>query len=729
MSINSGGKVLFKKYLFTLINAGVDSINSHTMKKRVLITNQLSLTIALITFPYIIIFYISGAKFTGIMVSFIALTYVVIPCLNLWHLTFVSRFLLMLAPNIAVTVYSLAFGESAGIHLYYFANAAIPFVVFSPEEKPIICFGSFLPLLLYLLIWKYGFDGEQWVNVANQYLAIIYPSMVISTFLSLLAALYYFYYSNKKAEEMLFASIQDLQEENKIRSKSEKNLTKKEAELRSLFDNVKDAVFLIDTEHRCTHANRASSRVFGYEMESIVGKKIQDLIGYSKNNLQMQNQVFLTKKPQQMELKLENINGSETWFSLILSPIVENSGELVGITGVGRDVSKEKRIQQQLIDAKENAEKANLAKSSFLAMISHEIRTPLSVIIGYADLLLCGLNDAKSLEEALKSIRKNGQHLLQLINDILDISSIESGKIEMRPVPIFLSHEIDGAVDQLRSMALEKETEIEVIYQTDLPVLIELDPLRLRQIVVNLVSNAIKFTSKGKIEIEVSSRGRRSVSVLVKDTGIGIHKKKWNLLFKPFSQICDEFEKRQNGTGLGLFLSKKIANLMGGDLILKSSVPNLGSVFEFTFSLAVLNQSSEVNSEEKTLGLIPKILLGFPVLLVEDNLEIQNLYAQYLRSFGCRVTVVDNGLDAVRYAKDQKFELILMDIQIPIINGYDAAKDILASDCDVSIIAVTAHLFKGEHQRCLDLGFKDVISKPVTKDLLINRISRWLQHD
>ncbi|MFK7824811.1 MAG: ATP-binding protein [Oligoflexales bacterium] len=359
-------------------------------------------------------------------------------------------------------------------------------------------------------------------------------------------------------------------------------------------------------------------------------------------------------------------------------------------------------------------------------MISHEIRTPLSVIIGYSDLLLSGLNDSNSLDQSLKSIRKNGQHLLQLINDILDISAIESGKIEMRSVPIFLAHEIDGAVDQLRSMALGKKTKIQVIYQHELPVLVQADPLRLRQVIVNLVSNAIKFTSKGKIEIVVSLLSHLSVSILVKDTGIGIEKKMWNYLFKPFSQISAEFSSRQQGTGLGLFLSKKIANLMGGDLVLKSSAPNLGSVFEFTFSLNVVNQTSRSNIEEKNLELNPAFLADYPVLLVEDNLEIQSLYAEYLRSFACRVTVVDNGLDAIKLANKHVFGLILMDIQIPIINGYDAAKTILAKDSRIPIIALTSHIWKGEHQRCLDLGFKDLISKPVTKNFLIKRISRWL---
>lgn len=302
------------------------------------------------------------------MVGFIALTYIIIPCLNFFHLTLGSRFLLMIAPDIAVTIYAVAFGERAGIHLYYFANAAILFVVFSPEEKPIIALGSFLPLGLYILVWKFGFNSNSWVLVSEEYLDLIYLSMVVSTFLSLLAALYYFFHNNKKAEEMLFASIQNLREENKIRSNSEKKLVKKEAALRSLFDNVKDAVFLIDIEHRCTHANKASSRAFGYKFESMVGKKIQELSEHSENHIVIQNEILLSKKLQQMELNLKNSDGSVTWFSFILSPIVAENGEVVGIAGVGRDVSKEKRIKQELIEAKENAEKTNLAKSSFLAI-------------------------------------------------------------------------------------------------------------------------------------------------------------------------------------------------------------------------------------------------------------------------------------------------------------------------------------------------------------------------
>ena len=641
-------------------------------------------------------------------------------------MTNLSRILLMLAPNIAVTLYSLALGEHAGIHLYYFASLAIPFAVVCPSERLMLALGSLCPLTLFVLVWTYGFQSPPWVVISTNYLNAIYLSMMVSTFLSLIAALCYFFQTNKNAEEKLIASIQELREENRIRSQSEHELAKKEAELRSLFDNVKDAVFLIDMDGNCTHANKACSRAFGYSPDEIIGKPIRDFFMRANFCKLEKNIEFSISKPKQIEVNVKSSHGVMKCFSFILSPVVAQDNHIVGTAAVGRDISEEKQIQQQLVVAKENAEKANLAKSSFLAMMGHEIRTPLSVIIGYSDLLLSGLNDPENLQESLTSIRKNGLHLLQLIDDILDISSIESGKLEIRPAPIFLSQEIENAIDQLRSLAAEKGTDIDLTYLSKLPELAETDPLRLRQVIVNLVSNAIKFTSHGKISMIVSTPREHEISILIQDTGIGIEQKSWDQLFKPFSRATEDSQAPKKGTGLGLFLSKKIANLMGGDLVIKSSVPNIGSTFEFTFRInsAKTAKSLGIVNTKKQIKLY--FQQEFTILLVEDNLDIQKLYSQYLKSFGCKVIVAGNGYDAIRAAEHQNLSLILMDIQIPLVNGYDAAKAILERKQGMPILAITAHTWKGERQRCLDMGFRDLISKPVTKNHLFNKIEAYL---
>jgi len=416
--------------------------------------------------------------------------------------------------------------------------------------------------------------------------------------------------------------------------------------------------------------------------------------------------------------------------------------------------SKVSQRSAALRKATENAESANQSKSEFLANMSHEIRTPMTAILGYADNLLDLDLSPEDRTAATQVIRRNGRHLLELINDILDLSKIEAGRIEpdfVKCSPVKIAAEVH-ALMQCRSAPKNLEWSAEI--QGPTPEFITTDPARLRQILINLVGNAIKFTRTGKVLLTVSwpndpvheskHRGRKPLRFEVSDTGIGITPQQFRALFRPFMQADSSTTRKYGGTGLGLSISKRLAQMLGGDLT-ATSIPGHGSVFSLTIdtgdlkdarileSARLQNISLDADAEPSSQESPPteNALRGGKILLAEDGLDNQRLLAFILRKAGAEVAVAENGEEACKQvqqasAADKPFDVILMDMQMPVLDGYDAARRLRDAGSNIPIIALTAHAMKGDRKKCVQAGCDDYATKPIDRNSLIAKIQAYL---
>lgn len=406
-----------------------------------------------------------------------------------------------------------------------------------------------------------------------------------------------------------------------------------------------------------------------------------------------------------------------------------------------------KRKNYELKSAQKIVERANQAKSEFLANMSHEIRTPMTTILGYSEVLKENPDPQQNLE-LIEIIQNNGTHLLQVINDILDISKIEMGNFEIRKVDCSPTETLQDVIDQFTLKASQKGLSIQSKIHDSLPETLQTDPLRLKQVLSNLVSNAIKFTKSGSIELEIrmfsQSNNDRLLQYTVSDTGIGIPAEKMSTIFDPFAQADSSTSRNYGGTGLGLALSHKLAQLLGGNLTVQSTVDQ-GSVFAVTLnvghecnltqqkklrhSLSSVRPIRELHNRRKNKP-APSDLKG-KVLLVDDTKEIRKLFSFMLNKMGLEVVTASNGKEAIELVteaaiRNDFFNVILMDMQMPIMNGYEATRFLRSQENQIPIIAITAHTLVSDREKCLDAGCSEYLSKPIKYEVLREMVNRYL---
>lgn len=726
------------RYLKKIINSGISPHLPGNQCRRIKLTNLLAFTIALITYPYVLIFSLAGSWVLGVMVLPIATGFLVVIALNYLRLSNASRNLFMLIPNIAVTSYATACGEPAGIQLYFFANACIPLVILDPENRLKIVFGSIVPLALYIVFIGVISPNQPWVALDPWTLRIIHLTMIISTYGTIFAALLYLYVSNYKSEISLQESVQSLQQkigENQLKTIE---VARHEAQLRSIFDSADDAIFLLDINHKYLAINKGTEK-FGFTVETVIGKDATELIGEVNGNvyIKMQQYVIDTKKTFQHQGQFQTLSGSKMWISMFLSPVIETSGKVVGISGIVRDISNDIKIREELIEAKNQAESANATKTNFLAMVSHELRTPLSVIIGNTELLETSSELTESNYRAsLNAIQRNGQDLLGLIERILSLSTIEAGRLEIKIEKIDVVSVTERVLEMFTEKTSQKGLQLKLIVSDSLHAVIETDPIRLRQILINLISNAIKFTNTGTITCTLGTGtnapdGSTYIDFEVADTGIGMPESMRSKLFQPFNQENTFISRKSGGTGLGLYLSKSIAKALNGDLFLKNSAPTQGSSFVLRLPLST-NTSISISDSVSGLSGAPtnasanNRLESKYILLVEDNEDLRLLFSGLLTAAGATVETAADGPIAVSKAKDGNFDLILMDIQLPTLDGYNATIQIRKNGYKKPVIALTAHALNDEIDRCLAAGCQDYLSKPLPSEKLISTVLKWV---
>lgn len=445
------------------------------------------------------------------------------------------------------------------------------------------------------------------------------------------------------------------------------------------------------------------------------------------------DEVSKSLKVQEIECKIDHPDGMK-WLLNRVQPILNEDGKLESIVGTSQDITHQKIVQAELVDAKQKAEAAADAKTDFLSNMSHEIRTPMNAILGFTDILFKEQNLSPIGADNLKLIKYSADNLLVIINDILDFSKIESGKVTLERINFNPQKVLDNLLSTLKMTAEEKGIKLSGIVDSDVPRALIGDPYRINQIFINLTNNAIKFTDHGeaiiRIKLDSKSDGKARLFFSVTDTGIGIPEDKMGSIFESFTQAQTDTTRLFGGTGLGLPITKRLIEMLGGEIKVKSE-PKKGSEFYFELDFEMAEEVAEKSVQALPEPTAVKDLGGAKILVAEDNAVNQMLIKQILGLWKVDLKIVGNGRLAAEAAETGEHELILMDLSMPEMTGYEATAAIRALDDEIikniPIVALTADVFQETKDRVMSSGFNNYVTKPFKSDVLYNTIVLHLE--
>lgn len=519
--------------------------------------------------------------------------------------------------------------------------------------------------------------------------------------------------------------------------------------VRSALDNLTEGLIVLDRSGKVVLANKVFGTSTGIAVQTLVGNRPQDLLDWksvagnpitdfpwvesSKTGQRIMDQLMILEVEDPSDEEDAPAKTKTLTFKVNCAPVMAESSKGNGVLVSFENVT-------ELENSKKAAEHANKAKSDFLANMSHEIRTPMNAILGFTDWLQRGLaNDKEEEQEYLSTIHSSGKHLMELINDILDLSKIEAGKMEMvkeRRSPFTVLNDVATI---LRGRAEDKGVQLVTEFEGRLPETIETDDVRLRQVITNLVGNAIKFTEDGEVRISarlIENETDSKIEISIRDTGIGMTQEQLARIFKPFVQADSSVTRKFGGTGLGLAISKRIVESLGGQIVADSEHGE-GSTFMFTIdtgditntprlTVEEFDQSAQINKSNAKRG-ITKLPPG-NILIVDDGQANRRLIRLILERAGCSVDAAENGQVGLEKALAGNYDIVLMDMQMPVLDGYLATRRLRAAGYTRTIVALTANAMTGDKEKCTEAGCNGFIPKPVDIDELLETIGGYLGH-
>ncbi|WP_205737889.1 response regulator [Granulosicoccus antarcticus] len=548
-----------------------------------------------------------------------------------------------------------------------------------------------------------------------------------------------FYFKNVHGSRQPYKSILAARDITEQKS-ADGRLLESENRFRNMIDDLPNLIWVHDVKGQLQTVNRTFREFFGAELTCANGQDWRELI--HPDDVDEYTREFdvcvRERRVFRAQARVRNAEGQWRWLESVGLPRLSDTGEFLGFAGSSGDVTKQHEFENSLRKARRAAEVANESKSAFIANMSHEIRTPMSAVLGYTELLGMEEKDPEKLE-FLSIIRRNGHFLLDIINDILDLSKVEAGKLDIDNTSFAVQDIVTDVLSMMKARASEKNLSFNVEYRTDIPATINSDPRRLQQILVNLIGNAVKFTEEGGVQLLVTY-GQEDGSRLhfsVVDSGIGMSSEIQTRLFTPFSQGDDSVSRLFGGTGLGLAISQRLARLLGGEIVVDSETGR-GSCFSFTIAVGDVSAQPliTVNSDYAVMVEEPAandIKLDCCVLVVDDQRDVRVMVKRFLEKASATVCTAEDGIDALSLVRESMeagsplIDLVLLDMQMPRLDGYNTARQLRGMGFKAPIVALTADALQADMTICLTSGCDAYLSKPVNSRDLLTTIKHYTQ--
>jgi PAS domain S-box-containing protein len=555
--------------------------------------------------------------------------------------------------------------------------------------------------------------------VDREHLGIFSQAQIEQIFLEKLA----------ESEQLNIALDQKIRE-NEV---TQKLLRKNELMLGSVISSALDAIVITNGGGQIIHWNNAATEIFGYTETEVKGRTLMETIipraAWRPDGTGFE--LFLDPDDFHIlnqRLELTGIRKDGTEFPMELAVTAINNDQELYFNGFIRDISSRKQREQELVQMKEKAEQAAKAKSQFLSVMSHELRTPLNAVIGITHLLLQS-QPREDQQEDLRTLQFSGESLLHIINDILDFTKLDSGKVELSAVDFNLRELVQSLYQSFSFKAKEKSIVFDIEYDARMAFFVKGDSYRLSQVLNNLISNAIKFTQTGSVKLKVEMSEDKGASFVARfsviDTGIGIPLDKQEKIFEQFTQADSDTTRIYGGTGLGLSISARLVELMGS-IILIDSTPGKGSTFHFSIGLQRGEVAESVAVAPKVVPKSNEHFLNKRILLAEDNLFNANIARRFITGWGGEIDLVVDGRQALEFVSRKKYDLILMDVQMPLLDGFACTRKIRKHFKDIPIIAVTASPKNEIISEIMACGMNDFVSKPFKPNELRTKILEYL---